>query len=230
MDVSQVNSTTSAVTSQTTTPALGKDEFMKLLVAQLAHQDPLNPLDDKEFVAQLAQFSGLEQMMQVNQRLDLLQVSQTALANAQLAGLIGREVLVNGDSLQLTRGGAPSPVQLNLGADAATTTITIRDAQGNVVRTLNAPGLIAGAHSVSWDGRADNGSELPPGTYTVKVEAKDANGTAVQVDTQVRGVVTGVAFDKGYAELLIGDRRVRPADVVQVLGGDAGTAPAASTP
>ncbi|MBI5509004.1 MAG: flagellar hook assembly protein FlgD [Deltaproteobacteria bacterium] len=221
MDVSSVTNGAPSTAGIESTTSLGKDQFLKLLVAQLAHQDPLNPVDDKEFVSQLAQFSGLEQMVEMNQRLDLLGVSQTALANAQIADLIGKEVLVRGDAISITRGETVAPVELRMGAAAAGATIEITNDQGRVVRTLKTGALARGAASVPWDGCDDAGAPLPPGTYTIKATAKNAAGADVSVATEVRGLVTAVAFDNGYPELVVGSRRFRPADVIQVLGGAA---------
>jgi len=227
MDVSSVTSSSAAATP-TASPAMGKDQFLQLLVAQLSNQDPLNPMDDKEFVAQLAQFTGVEQQMDTNTALGNLQVSETALANAQITSLIGREVLVNGDGLQLSEGGEVPPVQLSLGGAAADVTVTIRDANGKVVRTIDEKNLGAGAQSLTWDGCGDDGQPLPAGSYTVSVTATDASGAAVSATTEMSGVVTGVSFSNGYAELLLGDQRVKPSDVIQVIGTESSD-PATST-
>jgi flagellar basal-body rod modification protein FlgD len=221
MDVSAVASSTQSTTGQTSQSALGKDQFMKLLVAQLANQDPLNPLDDKEFIAQLAQFSSLEQMVEMNDHLGVLQDSQVAAANAQNTQLIGQEVVVDCASVDVTTGAAPPSIQFRLTGAATATTVKIVDAQGTTVRSIDAGALTAGQHTLVWDGKNDAGTSLASGTYTVQIDATDAAGAAVAATSETRGVVTAVAFDQGYAELVIGNRRVKPADVVQVLGNAA---------
>ena len=87
-----------------TQSSLGKEDFLKLLVAQLAHQDPLSPMENQEFVAQLAQFSSLEQMTNVNSNLQLLQVAQASMTNSQIASLIGKNVEVRSDQVRLLGG------------------------------------------------------------------------------------------------------------------------------
>jgi flagellar basal-body rod modification protein FlgD len=196
---------------------LGKQEFLNLLVAQLQNQDPLNPVDDKEFVAQLAQFSSLEQAMQTNERLGLLQGTSTALNNAQVAGLIGQTIEANGNKVALADA-RPIPVTYDLGSDATETTITIRDANGKAVRTMSAGAATAGKHDAFWDGMDDSGNALPNGTYTIEVNAKNASGGQVTTSTRVRGTVTQVTFENGSAELIIGasGQHISPADVISV--------------
>ena len=221
--MSTVGSTTTASASQAIDQALGggaslgKQDFLNLLVAQLQNQDPLNPVDDKEFVAQLAQFSSLEQAMQTNERLGLLQNTSTALNNAQVAGLIGSTVEANGDKVALGDS-RPLTIGYTLGGDTAETTLTVRDSTGKAVRTMPLGGGKAGSHDVYWDGMDDNGNAMPNGAYTIEVSGKNASGAVVTTSTRVRGVVTEVTFENGSAELIIGasGQRITPADVISV--------------
>jgi len=196
--------------------ALGKDEFLKLLIAQVGHQDPLNPLEDKEFIAQLAQFSALEQMIVSNGHLEVLGLSQSAMLNGQVTALIGKEVVATSDSVSIDSAGSAPPLSFSLDGAATNVTITIHDQDGNVVRTIEAGGQSAGSHTLSWNGLADGGAPLAPGAYAIQIEAQDAGGQAVGSSTQVRGVVTSVSFENGYPELLIGSAKVRPSDVESV--------------
>lgn len=195
--------------------ALGKDEFLKLLMAQIQFQDPMSPMADHEFVAQLATFSGLEQQMVANERLGELQLSQLSSGNAQLAGFIGQSVVARGDSLTIGDGAVP-PVSVQLDGAAAKVDITIRDAAGSVVATIDGGSRPAGSSEVAWPGTDGSGNPLPPGNYSVSVEDTDAQGQPVAASTLTSGVVTGVSFENGYAELLIGSRRIQPADILSV--------------
>lgn len=217
----QVNDATTPLTSAmgAAGPApgqLGKEQFLMLLVAQIGHQDPLNPLDDKEFVAQLAQFSSLEQAVQMNERLAMLEVGQSAGLNTQVTGLIGKQVTATGDKLELGAPGEAAPLALHLGAAASKVTAKIYDGSGKLVRTLELGSMGQGAQHASWDGRDDQGTPLPAGDYRVEYEASDLSGASVPVTAQVVGIVTGVSFDKGYPELLLGSERIRPADVTEI--------------
>jgi flagellar basal-body rod modification protein FlgD len=195
--------------------ALGKDDFLKLLMAQLQHQDPMSPLADHEFVAQLATFSGLEQQMLSNDRLQQLQLGQLSAGNAQLAGFLGKDVVAHGDTLTLS-GGDPPPVNVDLGTAATSVNVTIRDASGTVVSSFDAGAKPAGNNQITWSGKDANGNALPAGKYTVEVKATDAQGGSVTASTLVHGTVTGLSFENGYAELLIGSSRIQPADIVSV--------------
>lgn len=204
---------------------LGRDEFLKLLVAQMSYQDPLEPMSGTEFVAQLAQFSGVEQLLEVNRQIELLALGQSAIANAQVAGLIGREITARADAIEIGDGPTP-PVRFDLASDATSVTVTITDESGRVVRTLDAGALAAGAHEVAWDGRDADGAALPPGTYRVSVAATGADGQPVEASARVRGVVTGVTFESGYPELLVGSVHVRLGDVLDIAAApNAGTTP-----
>jgi flagellar basal-body rod modification protein FlgD len=220
MDFSTLSATSTASTAATTAAnagasSLGKDDFLRLLVAQMSNQDPLNPMDDTQFVSQLAQFSSLEQMMQVNANLGTLATTDSAMANAQVASLVGHQVVASGDGVSITQSGA-SPIQFSLGAAAAGVTVQISDANGNVVRTLEVGGMAAGSQSLAWDGRDGNGATLASGLYHASVAAQDANGAAVSVTQRVQGVVSSVSFESGYPELVVGGSRIRAADVLDV--------------
>jgi flagellar basal-body rod modification protein FlgD len=218
----QVTSSTSSTSSSTTSgtgtkrDTLGKDQFLQLLVAQLANQDPTNPLDDKAFITQLAQFSSLEQAVTTNDNLTALQLSESAMVNAQLASLVGKQVVVRSTNVQLPSTGDAPPINLQMSAAAKDVQVQILDPNGNVVRTLDAGALAAGAQSINWDGRDSTGARLAGGTYTVNVIAKDRDGNVVNVDNELKGIVSGIAFDSGSAELVLGSVRVKPSAVVTI--------------
>lgn len=200
---------------------LGKQDFLKLLVAQLAHQDPLQPMENSEFVAQLAQFSSLEQLVGVNTNLSLLQVGQAAITNSSLAGLVGKEVEANGSALTLSQPG-PAAINFELGGAAQSVTLTIRDSRGSVVRTLELGGRAAGVNTYTWDGKNSSGLQLPAGSYQIEVKATDGAGASVSASTRLRGVVTGVTYKDGVPLLEIGGTTVRVGDVVAVRAPSSG--------
>ncbi len=204
--------------------ALGKDDFLKLLMAQIQFQDPMQPMADHEFVAQLATFSSLEQQMLSNDKLGELQLGQLSNGNAELSGFIGKEIVAKGDTIKVGNGTAPAiPVQLE--GDAEQVTVTVRDESGSIVSSFQTGPQNAGAHDLSWSGKDANGNPLKAGNYKVSIEAVDADGAPVEAAALTRGVVTGLSFENGFAELMIGDRRVRPADILSV-----GTVAGDSTP
>ncbi|HVE83605.1 MAG TPA: flagellar hook capping FlgD N-terminal domain-containing protein [Myxococcales bacterium] len=215
--MSTITDATSTATSAGTgasRTALGKDDFLKLLTAQLAHQDPLSPMDSQAFVAQLAQFANVEQLQGANSRLDALLVSSAGTQQMSATSLVGREVTYRSSSLQLQ--GAPVAIGGALSSAADSVVATIRDSAGRAVRTLSLGARPAGELSATWDGLDDRGQPLPAGAYTVDLVASSAGGTPVDVQARARGLVTGVSFETGAPMLLIGDRRVPLSDVIDL--------------
>ena len=196
-NVSSSSGSTDASQSGTTQTknAVDKQAFLKLLVAQISHQDPLKPMDGTEFVTQLSQFSIVEQAMAQSEKLDLVSTQLSGLSNNQAASLVGKTVKVRGSGLAFD-GVTATSASVNLDAASTKTTVTIRDADGNAVRTLELGAHGPGALAVTWDGRDANGQTVPKGTYTLDVKAVDGQGNAVNVTKDVSGVVRSVSFDK----------------------------------
>ncbi len=203
----------------TTNPAgsskMGKDEFVKLLMAQLSHQDPTAPMDSTAFVAQLAQFANVELQQSTNSQLESLVVAQAASNQMSAAGLVGRDVIYSGNTLQLNDG-AGATMHGRLEGPAANVTAVIKDASGKTVRTIKLGAEPEGALAVPWDGLDDNGARLSAGSYTVQLTAADTAGKSVPIDSQMRGRVTGVSFQHGYPELVVGGAFIKLSDVVQI--------------
>lgn len=199
-----------------TDKAMGKEQFLQLLTAQLQHQDPLEPQKNHEFVAQLAQFSGLEQQISVNKNLQGLMMSQSSMANAQLSGLIGKDIVAKGGRVQVEDGKA-QPMSFELEGHAKDVRITIFDEQNQAVATRELGELRAGPHEITWNGQNNQNIALKPGSYRFEVNAKDGNDNPVSTKSQGRGTVSGVTFEKGYPELVVGDGKILPADIVQII-------------
>lgn len=193
---------------------LGKDAFLKLLVTQLGNQDPLNPKSNEEYVAQLAQFSSLEQMQNINTNLQASQQINQSVNNALTASLIGKEVQAVGNSATV---GDTGSVTLPIGVGAASSgVITIKDADGKIVRKLTVDSLKAGPNDITWDGKDDQGNRVKPGDYTYAVEARDAGGTPVEAQGSFTGIVSGVKFINGTPVLIVGTHEVPIGSVLAV--------------
>ncbi|HWA76084.1 MAG TPA: FlgD immunoglobulin-like domain containing protein [Polyangiaceae bacterium] len=197
--------------------SLGKEAFLKLLVAQLKHQDPLKPQDDSAFVAELAQFSSLEQTMGINDRLDLLSAQSQGLQNSQVTSLVGKLATVRGSLITSEGKGVGVPVAFSLDTAADKTVVTIRDQGGNTVRTIDLGERADGLTQITWDGRDDAGNIQPAGTYSVAVQATNESGSPVVVSQETKGTVQAVSFDKGYPVLHLSTGVSVPvADLLQV--------------
>jgi flagellar basal-body rod modification protein FlgD len=214
-DTSQTAASAASSTTASATNVLGKDSFLKLLITQMKNQDPLSPMDNTAFVAQLAQFSSLEQMQNLNSKIDsALQLGQS-MNNANASGLIGREVRASGNSVSLTSGGS-ADLGYFLSAAADQVTVTVSDSQGNLVRTFAGASGTAGDNSVAWDGLTSSGNRAPAGSYTFKVIATDTSGAAVTATPLVNGVVSGVTYRSGVAYLMVNGREVPFSDLLEV--------------
>lgn len=194
---------------------LGKDEFVKLLVTQLSNQDPTKPLDSQEFVAQLAQFSALEQHQGTNERLDSLLLAQASASQTSATTFVGKQILYKADRISLT-GTDPVAVTGKLLAPAETLNVTIVNAQGRAVRSMKLGAHTAGAFSETWDGRDDAGNTLPAGDYHARITATDAQQKSVGVEMRSAGLVSGVVFENGYPELVVGGARIKMSDIVEL--------------
>lgn len=204
-----------ATATNAASKAMGKEAFLTLLIAQLQHQDPLKPADSTEFTAQLAQFSSLEQLSNINANLDSLKLYQASINNAQAVAFIGKEIVSKGNHLELKTGQATT-CEFDLGAAAKRAAVSIYDATGNFVADIQLTGLNAGRQRVAWNGNDRNGSPAPAGDYTFEVQAEGAAGEKLTVTHYSRGTVTGVTFEDNVTYLMVGKSKVAIGDVTQI--------------
>lgn len=206
----------SSVSADRARASVDKESFLKLLVAQISNQDPLAPQESEQYMQQLTQFSTLEQMMNLNEGVENLAVGQLSNNNQEALRFVGRQVVARGDQLTLD-GAEMVPIRYQTDPAAETVTITVFDASGEAVKQAKVSAE-RGSGTYEWDGTDDDGIPQPNGRYTVSIEATDADGAPLTADTYLRGAVTGVRFDNGYPELMIGERRLRLSDIIEVAG------------
>lgn len=203
--------------------AMGQSEFLKLLVTQMKNQDPTNPMDNQQLTAQMAQFSSLEQLMNINSGLTNLLSASNSTTSAQALSLIGKEVTVQGHNTYVT-GGKAGSISMALPDNASAVKITVEDQNGNVVRTITSGAMPSGSQGVQWDGKSDTGATLPDGVYSYSVEAKDSSGKNMDVTTYAKGIATTISFDKGVAYVHIGDLKFMLSEIVEVNNAPSATA------
>lgn len=217
----QATQAASASLSAAAGTSLGKDEFLRLLTVQMQHQDPMSPMDNQEMLAQLAQFSSLEQLSNINtnlqNNLDLNLLLTQVLSNTAAAGLVGKTVVANSNAVTLGSSGAAS-VGFNLDGAAERVVVTIKDSAGMTVRTLEGQDLEAGRNELAWDGKDANGRPVTAGTYSVTIQAFDSEGNEVAASTLTRGEVSGVRFKDGQAYLVVDGQEISISDVVEITG------------
>lgn len=163
----------SASTGTLTSAADQQDRFMKLLVAQMKNQDPLNPMDNAQMTSQIAQINTVGGIEKLNATVQSLLTAFGAMQAQSAADLAGRKVLVDGSALTLQGGSAAGGVQVGGAADSVK--VDIVDAGGSVVRSLSlGASSEAGVRSFTWDGKANDGSAVPDGSYRVRASASQA--------------------------------------------------------
>lgn len=195
---------TSDPTAKTPSQELDKNAFLKLLVAQLQNQDPTQAQDPNQMVQQMTAYSQLEQMQNSNALLQGIQIQNQGLFQAQAANLVGKKVRVTSPTFDLKSGAAT--VGVDLAAQAATVTLTVKDAAGKVVATIEKGSQSAGTHLYEWNGRDAQGNLQADGTYTVEVTAKDVDGKAVTASTSSYVTVESVTFSNGTVLLMAGGK------------------------
>jgi flagellar basal-body rod modification protein FlgD len=206
---------------------LGRDEFLRMLIAQLENQDPLNPQEATEFTAQLATFTSLEQLLAMRQSIDKLVEAQTASGGAgaddtlRALGLIGHTVVAEGSQLEIGASGqAVPPLAFELDGHATAASIEVRTASGALVRQIELGRTNQGRHELGWDGRDLEGRELPPGTYRFDVTASYGSA-AVTARPLMTGRVTGAPLQGSSPSVFVGNLLVPLADVVEVRQSEA---------
>lgn len=185
---------------------LGKNDFLQLLVAQMENQDPMEPMSNEESVAQLAQFSTLEQMNNIaagiekSNDLDFLQMQ--SLNNVMASGLIGKDAQASYNGLYYEHD-KPAVINYNLTTSVNSVEFVVRDSDGNIVTTLKQSNREEGINSVEWDGTDNSGNRVEEGYYTIEASASRSDGTSFSPNLSLTGTVESVVYRDGGAFLRI---------------------------
>jgi flagellar basal-body rod modification protein FlgD len=190
------------------TPGLGKDDFLRLLITQLRHQNPMDPIKQDQFLLQTAQFAALEELQRLGRAVEALTAASAAAAQREVAQLLGRTAKAAGREFAFD---GLTPVRLDFRLDGpAVVTVEILDGDGQLVRRLDGGAHAAGAAGVAWDGLDAAGR-----TYVYRVLARGEGGQA-RLAVAAEGRVEGVQSGDGRPRLLLGGARVRPEDLVEI--------------
>jgi flagellar basal-body rod modification protein FlgD len=195
---------------------LGKDEFLRLLVTQLRHQDPLNPMEAQDLAVQLAQFSSVEQLIQANERLDQQLAASEALAaglNTTAAlGVLGQTITAVTDRAVVAEDGSGT-IDVEIGGTGGSLTIRLTDKDGKVLGTREVGFLEAGRHTVDL-GSATSG--LPAGVYRCEVVVTDGKDVQVPARLLATARVDGVRYGSQGPILIAGPLEIPLANVLEV--------------
>lgn len=188
---------------ETSTSVINEAEnrFLTLLTTQLKNQDPLNPMDNAELTSQLAQISTVNGIEKLNASLQTLLAGLGDSQAMEAAALVNHGVLVPGSSLTLGEKGGIGGFELATAADDAT--VTIKDSNGLVMRTLSLGAQDAGIVPFVWDGKTDSGEQAALGNYSYSIAAKSGTNTSTAT-ALAYGLVQAVTRNNGGLTLDVG--------------------------
>ena len=195
---------------------LDKDAFFKLMLTQMKNQDPTSPMESHEMAAQLAQFSSLEQLNNINSSVEGLAKLQSGQSNFGALSFIGKKV--SGDASKVTRAPGDTEHGFNfvLGGDAQKVQIAIKDGNGKTVRTVEPGAMKKGANSIRWNGLTDEGLPARPGEYRFAVEATASSGGKVFAKSEFEGRITGVDFTAQGPNVIVNGQSIKLSDVKKI--------------
>lgn len=215
MSVTNVNSAAQTQSTQSASKRLNQnfDMFLMMLTTQLKNQNPMDPLDANKFTEQLVQYSSVEQQVAMNQSLDQLKAIMVAQNAASLVSYVGAEVTAQGNAAVLKDGKASWV--FSTGTQAQSMQVEIRNEAGAVVATRTITPS-SKDHTFQWDGKANDGTSLPAGTYRVTVTAKDAQGATIPVTTKVSGIVREIDFSTPEPTLMVNGMKIPASAILSV--------------
>ncbi len=200
---------------------LSKEAFLKLLTAQLQHQDPLEPASDVEFIQQMATFAQLEQQQITNSNLQLLGLYESSINNSNALNLVGKEVKIQDPSVEHAEGQAHSFFYEGAN-EAARVHISITDEKGREVYAQTQVGSSDGEQEFIWHGEGSDGEQVAEGTYKVTISLEDKDGKKFSAPIFQHEKVKGISYENGSILALVGDKRIPIENIVEVYGGAAG--------
>jgi flagellar basal-body rod modification protein FlgD len=199
--------------------SLGKNDFLQLLVTKLENQDPMKPMEDENFIAQLAQFATLEQMNNISEGItsqnQWSMLSMQSLNNSMAAGLIGKEVTASYSSIYVDSKNKPT-ISFTTDQPATAVDFTVKDSKGNVVTTFQKKDVGAGVNTMTWDGTDQMGNRVKEGNYTIDATATALSGQTFKPALSLVGVVSSILYRDGAAYLRVDGIDIPLGDVTAV--------------
>jgi flagellar basal-body rod modification protein FlgD len=199
--------------------AMGQDAFLKLLTTQMAHQDPLDPMSNEQFVAQLAQFSSLEQLITMRTTMESVYMGVASMNNATMASLVGTHVVAVGNGINYDGSGS-AELHYNASSDVSSGTLTVYDENGTAIYSRQVGNLSKGEGSLEWDGTDHDGQPVPEGNYTFSITGQDENGSPVEVSELVAGPVEEMDYTSGNPKPTVQGINIEIGSILRLTTGE----------
>lgn len=215
--ISNIGQTSTTSTLEDRNSIGSKDQFLKLLLAQIEQQDPLKTTDASQLADQITQFGQLEQLMNINSTVEQLVSLQTSTDRTQAVSLIGTSVDVYGDEVEV-QGESNGQIAFELGKAAHEVKVDLYNDSNELVRSISYQDQSAGLHAFDFDGETSGGADLPDGIYRMSVSAVDADGAPIDSKAVMHGQVTGVEFLSGGTVVKLGGKSFTMDQILTVSG------------
>jgi flagellar hook assembly protein FlgD len=185
---------------------LGKDDFLRIMITQMKNQDPTSPFKAEQMAEQMAQFTTVEQLKNMNDTLTKMTTANQPLERMAMTGMIGKTVTIDRGRFPHVEGVADS-VSFGLPRDAATATLSLVDEKGETVLAKDLGALKAGENTFNWDGKKLNSLPAKSGNYRIVVDAADEQGMKIDTDASAQARVIGVSLEGSEPVFLVGDNK-----------------------
>jgi flagellar basal-body rod modification protein FlgD len=226
---SNVTSSASSTGSSGSNAAMGETDFLQLMIQELKNQDPMNPMDGTQYASQLAQFSSLEQLTNLNNTMTQSVAANASLTqsvnNMMVSNLIGKETKLSGSDIQVN-GQTSIDLGYNLPSQASQIQVNILNSNGAIIKSIDGSSLSSGDSKLSWDLTDNNGNKVSNGNYTFQVAAEDANGQSITSSLFKYGTIDGVMFNSTGTTLLVDGAQYNISEITEIT--DSGTSTSGS--
>jgi flagellar basal-body rod modification protein FlgD len=214
--ITSSNSTSSANANSTSRASLANnfETFLTLLTAQLKNQDPLSPLDSKDFTNQLVQFSGVEQQLKTNDLLSSLTENTKLSAGATAVAYLGKEATANSSIATIPSGGNAT-WNYEIPRAAASVSLRVLDSSGRVIAAANGE-TTRGEKAFQWDGKDQSGRDVNAGTYRLEINATGADGQPIIGSVSRRGIISAVDLSGTTPTVTIAGASVPLSSIVKI--------------
>ena len=202
---------------------LDKDDFMRIMITEMKHQDPTKPMDSDRMATQMAQITSVEQLKNVSGAIEKLAEKGSASDRLAMSAMIGKSVTVDKGRFSHQKG-TLSALSYDLPVDAAKIKLSVLNEHGEEISSHELDPAKAGPNVYNWDGVNASGIQVASGSYTIRVDAEDAKGAKIKIDPISREAIVGVSFEGGDTNFLVGDpktpQKVNFRNVVRIEGDE----------